>query len=225
MSASSDPGQAASLPDSTSGGTGLEPVASLLAFAGKLISGVRVRWVDCLPDTRQRIYFANHTSHFDFIVLWSALPRPVRRLTRPVAAQDYWESGRMRRYLAIRVFNAVLIERRRLEGQHNDAIERMLEAMGDRYSLILFPEGTRGSGGVMAPFRSGLYNLALQRPDVELAPVYLGNLSRVLPKGEFLPAPLGSSVTFGPPMHLREGEEREAFLERARAAVLELKPS
>lgn len=102
---------------------------------------------------------------------------------------------------------------------------QVLAAMGDSYSLILFPGCTRGSGGVVGPFRSGLYNLALQRPEVELAPVYLGNLSRVLPKGEFLPVPLASSVTFGPPMHVLEGEEREAFLERARAAVLELKPS
>ena len=206
-----------------SGGFGLP--ASMLAGLGRLISGASVRWEGCGPDTRQRIYFANHSSHFDFLVIWSALPRPVRLLTRPVAARDYWEASGPRRYLATCIFNAVLIERRPLEGRQNDAVGRTLAAMGDRYSLILFPEGTRGGGEAPAPFKSGLFYLARRRPDVELVPVYIGNLNRVLPKGEFLPVPLTSSVTFGPPMHVLEGEGSKPFLERARAAVLELKQS
>ncbi len=198
------------------------PVASLLAACARLLSGTSVRWLDCAPSTRQRVYFANHSSHFDFLVLWSALPAAVRRLTRPVAARDYWMAGRVRRYFASSVFNAVLIDRRHLEGQPNDAIEVMLEAIGGRYSLILFPEGTRGSGSVPAAFRSGLYNLALRRPDLELVPVYLRNLNRVLPKGEFLPVPLSSSVTFGAPIGVGPGEPREAFLARARECVVRL---
>jgi 1-acyl-sn-glycerol-3-phosphate acyltransferase len=197
-------------------------LASALAFAARLISGASVRWAGCEPSTRQRVYFANHSSHFDFLVLWSALPGDVRELTRPVAARDYWEASKIRRYLATRVFNAVLIDRRHVEGQTTDAIDILNEAIGERYSLILFPEGTRGAGPEPATFRSGLYNFALRRPDVELIPVYLKNLNRVLPKGEFLPAPLISSVTFGPPIQLEPGESREAFLAQARESVLAL---
>jgi len=198
--------------------------AAILAGLARVVSGASVRWVGCEPSPRQRIYFANHSSHFDFLVLWSALPGTVRRVTRPVAARDYWEAGRLRRYLATRVFNAVLIERRRLEGHHNDAIDVMLDAMGDGYSLILFPEGTRGTDAVPAAFRNGLHSLALRKPGLELVPVYLANLNRVLPKGELLPVPLTSSVSFGPPIQPRAGEEREAFLARAREAVLSLMP-
>ncbi len=198
-------------------------IASVLAALARLISGAGIRWVGCSPAPRQRIYFANHTSHFDFLVLWAALPGEVRRLTRPVAAQDYWRAGRLRRYMATRIFHAVLIERRHLTGP-NDALDVMLDALGDRHSLILFPEGTRGAGAEPGPFRSGLYNLGVRRPDVELVPAYIANLNRVLPKGAFLPVPLCSSVSFGPPLRVGEGEGRDDFLRRARQAVLDLRP-
>ena len=196
-------------------------IAALLAGLARVISGATVRWSGCAPDTRSRIYFANHTSHFDFLVLWSALPGEVRAVTRPVAAKDYWEAGRLRRYFATRVFRAVLIDRRHLADE-DDPVEVMLTAMGDRHSLILFPEGTRGTSGEVGPFRGGLYDLALLRPQAELVPVYIENLNRILPKGEFLPLPLMSSVTFGPVLRVGVGETKAAFLERARGAILSL---
>ncbi len=196
-------------------------IGSLLATAARLVSGAQVCWRGCRPETRRRIYFANHTSHLDFLVIWAALPAAVRARTRPVAAYDYWARGRLRRWLAERVFGAVLVERHRREGP-NDALARMLAMLDAGCSLILFPEGTRGRGDGIAPFRSGLYNLGRLRPDVELVPVYLENLGRVLPKGEFLPVPLRSRVVFGPPLRVADGEMREEFLERARVAVWEL---
>jgi len=196
-------------------------IAALLAGVARVISGATVRWSGCAPDTRSRVYFANHTSHFDFLVLWSALPGEVRAVTRPVAAKDYWEAGRLRRYFATRVFRAVLIDRRHLADE-DDPVEVMLTAMGDRHSLILFPEGTRGTSGEVGPFRGGLYDLALLRPQAELVPVYIENLNRILPKGEFLPLPLMSSVTFGPVLRVGVGETKAAFLERARGAILSL---
>jgi 1-acyl-sn-glycerol-3-phosphate acyltransferase len=207
----------------------IHPLASVIAAVARGISGVQVRWQGCRPDVRQRIYFANHTSHLDFVVLWSALPGEVRARARPVAAKDYWESG-MRAYLAQNVFRAVLVQRGARESTPEQVraeaaamINRLAEAMGDTESLIFFPEGTRGSGETMAPFRSGLYYLAKKRPDVELVPVYLENLYRILPKGEVLPVPLVSLLTFGEPMQLGDGEEKRAFLDRASAAVSALR--
>jgi 1-acyl-sn-glycerol-3-phosphate acyltransferase len=197
-------------------------LAAALALTARLISGANVRWLGCEPSEMQRVYFANHTSHFDFLVLWSVLPASMRAMTRPVAARDYWEAGRLRNYLATQVFNAVLIDRGRIEGQQNDAIDLMLEAMSSRFSLILFPEGTRGTESEPAPFRSGLYNLAIRRPDLEFVPVYLRNLNRVLPKGEFIPVPLISTVTFGEPLCVGDDETREGFLDRARDSVVDL---
>jgi 1-acyl-sn-glycerol-3-phosphate acyltransferase len=95
----------------------------------------------------------------------------------------------------------------------------MLDALDADSSLILFPEGTRGSGERMGEFRSGLYHLCRERPGVELVPVHMENLNRILPKGEAIPVPMVGRVTFGPPMWLEEGEPKDAFLRRAREAV------
>ena len=205
------------------------PLAGMIAAAARLVSGVQVRWVDSEPDPRQAVYFANHSSHLDFVVLWSSLPAEVRAMTRPVAAQDYWNAG-LRRALAVNVFRAVLVTRHTSKSEEHEAcaspllaIEHMLEAMGDTGSLILFPEGTRGAGEEVAAFKSGLYYLCQQRPGLRLIPGYLQNLNRILPKGEFLPVPFISKLTFGPAMALAAGEDKRAFLARAREAVCRLK--
>ncbi len=194
---------------------------NLLVLVAKFFSGSSARWIDCQPDTTQRVYFANHTSHLDAIIVWSALPRPVRMLTRPVAAKDYWDKGWVRSYLA-KVFNALLIDRREIK-VHQSPIDLMLREIGDTYSLIVFPEGSRNTKNEIQEFKSGLYYLSKKRPELELVPVYIENLNRVLPRGEFLPVPLLSCINFGPPMWLEQGEPKAEFLERARAAVCRLK--
>lgn len=193
----------------------------VLAFTAKLFSGATLRWVDCQPDTCQRVYFANHTSHLDALVLWSSLPRDVRAVTRPVAAKDYWDRGWIRRYIA-NIFNALLIDRREIK-VHQSPVDLMIKAIGDKYSLIVFPEGGRSVDGETRDFKSGLYYLGKKRPDLELVPVYIDNLNRVLPRGEFLPVPLLSCITIGPPIWLERHETKSEFLARARQAVLNLK--
>ena len=122
----------------------------------------------------------------------------------------------------MKVFNAVLVERSPTETSPNP-IDILLDGLGDRYSLIIFPEGTRGDGSTIAPFKSGLYRLGKARPDVELVPAYINNVNRILPKGEFVPVPMLASVSFGEPMHVGEDEDKSAFLDRARNAILELR--
>ena len=199
-------------------------LASAIAGGARLLTGATVRWIGSKPDSRQRIYFANHTSHLDFVVLWSVLPKELRKFTRPVAAKDYWQSG-LRNRIAVGVFRAVLVERAaahngqsQLESARH-ALEVLLRALGRRHSLIIFPEGTRGSGESIAHFKSGIYHLWCKRPDVEFVPVYLSNLNRILPKGEFLPVPVISHVVFGPPLQLEEHESKETFLTKAYHAL------
>ena len=197
----------------------------LLAAFARTMSGARPRWVGSKPEPTQRIYFANHTSHMDAIVIWSVLPPALRAVVRPVAAADYWSVGRVRRRLAIREFNAVLIDPTGESRERGESpVDVLVEAMGTRYSLILIPEDTRGSDPEQHEFRSGLYPLAQRRPDVELIPVYLSNLDRVTPRGAHVPVPPQCEVIFGPPLGRREGETQSDFLTRAREAVSSLKP-
>jgi 1-acyl-sn-glycerol-3-phosphate acyltransferase len=191
---------------------------SLFAAIAKFITGANARWAGCVPEIRQRIYFANHTSNLDTVVIWAALPPEVRDLTRVVGARDYWTKNKLRWYIANRIFNAVLIERKKPTA-HDNPLTDMLDAMGDKHSLIIFPEGGRQPGPEIAPFKSGIFHLAKDRPDIEFIPVLIENLNRILPKGEILPVPLLGSVSFGAPIKLENGEEKAAFLERAQAAI------
>jgi 1-acyl-sn-glycerol-3-phosphate acyltransferase len=192
-----------------------------LALLARLLSGASVRWAQCQPDTCQRVYFANHTSHLDAIVLWSVLPYNLRTLARPVAAKDYWNAGPVRRFMA-RTFNAILIDRTEIK-IHQSPVDLMIREIGDKYSLIVFPECSRSTGEGIGEFKSGLYYLGKKRPDLELIPVHIDNMNRILPRGEVLPVPLLSCITFGAPMWLESGEPKAAFLERAREAVRQLK--
>jgi len=193
----------------------------IITTLARFLSGASVRWIDCQPDTCQRVYFANHTSHLDMILIWSALPYDVRQRTRPVAAKDYWDRGPVRRYLA-KTYNALLVDRKEIK-VHQSPVDLMVREIGSTQSLILFPEGGRTGGETVGEFKSGLYYLSKKRPDLELVPVYIDNMNRVLPRGEFLPVPLLSCITFGPPMWLEAGETKNDFLARARLAVQSLK--
>jgi len=194
---------------------------AVIGFA-RLVTGVRANWRDCAPDPQPRVYFANHNSHGDFVLIWTVLPPALRRLTRPVAGADYWTVSAPRRFFGERVFRAVLIDRNR-DIRQEDPIALMSTALDAGSSLILFPEGTRNTTEQrLLPFKSGLYHLAAARPKIELVPVWIENLNRVMPKGEYVPIPLLCTVTFGAPITLRPDEDKTQFLDRARGALLAL---
>ena len=196
-------------------------LSTLLIGAVRLVVGAAPRWMGTTPGIAQRLYFANHTSHIDTLALWSALPPPLRARTRPVAAADYWGGDPVRRFIALKGLNAVLIDRARKDAEA-DPLQPLYDALDMGQSLILFPEGTRGAEALPGPFKSGLFHLAQKYREVELIPVYLDNLHRAMPKGSFFPVPLICTVRFGAPLARLSGEEKAAFLTRARDAVIGL---
>lgn len=199
--------------------------SACLAGLARAITGVIPIWLGTKPSQNQRIYFANHASHGDFILLASCLEPEERARTLAVAGADYWRSNRIRRVMAEDLLRTVLVERNWVE-RAQDPLEIMLKALDDGQSLIFFPEGTRNMGDEpLLRFRSGLYNLAVARPDVELVPCWIENMSRVLPKGTFLPVPLLCRVIFGAPIAVELDEDRKVFLHRAQQALLKLKPT
>jgi 1-acyl-sn-glycerol-3-phosphate acyltransferase len=194
----------------------------------KLLTGAHARWIGIDPvdesgQSPQRIYFANHQSNLDAPVIWSSLPPVLRKVTRPIAAKDYWDAGTLRKYLSKSVMNVVYIERLKVTKSSNP-LASMEQALDEGSSLILFPEGTRSMDdeGEMNEFKPGLYHLARKFPEVELVPVCLENLNRILPKGDFLLVPLIATVSFGSPIRLEEGEDKLKFLARAKLALMAL---
>ena len=190
-----------------------------LTLLARFITGAgSAHWIGCAPEPAQRIYFANHTSNLDALIIWAGLPYAVQKVTRPVAAHDYWTGDPLRLYLARNIFNAILIERKKVTVSNNP-IPQIIAAMGEDRSIIIFPEGPRNFGPEVGEFKGGLFHLAKARPAVDLVPVYLQNLNRILPKGEFLPVPLIATIYFGAPMRLEPGETKPKFLARARNAI------
>jgi len=198
-----------------------EAAGLTLSFLARLITGAQGHWHGCPPKAEQRIYFANHQSHFDWVLIWASLPRELRAMTRPIAARDYWTSTRIKHWITREVFNAVYVSRQRTDDE--DPLEPLMEALRNGDSLVIFPEGTRGNKDEPAAFKAGLYHLAEAFPAVQLIPAWIDNVQRVMPKGEVVPVPILCSVTFGAPMQLLTGEDKRAFLDRARQAVVALR--
>ena len=197
--------------------------AMAIVLFARIVTAARPIWDGVEPVAIKRVYFANHTSNGDFVLIWAVLPPHMRRRTRPVAAGDYWMTSKLKAFIGRDVFDAVLIDRNP-ETRERDPISQMAEALDGGSSLILFPEGTRNmSDAPLLPFKTGLYHLAVQRPDVDLVPVWIENLNRVMPKGEILPLPLLCTVRFGDALHLQKGESKGDFLARSHAELLALK--
>ena len=186
----------------------------------RLFTGVQSDWAGAEPEAVQRIYFANHTSHFDCLVLLSVLPRHLRRAVRPAAAADYWTTTKLKNWFSAKVMKIVPIDRHHLT-RTNNPINKLIEALDSGSSLIIFPEGGRcESDEAVSEFKTGLYHLCKQRPNIQLVPTYIDNANRVLPKGECVPIPLLCTVTFGQPIYFDPSESKQIFLKRAQQAVL-----
>ncbi len=199
-------------------------VASAICGFARLLTGARAVWKGCAPAAVQRIYYGNHTSHGDFVLIFASLPADLRAHTRPVAGADYWNATRLKRWIANDVLRAVMVERQKREGGPNP-VEQMVDALDHGDSLILFPEGTRNTTDLpLLPFKSGIFRTVEARPEVECVPVWIENLNRVMPKGQVLPIPLLCTLTFGTPLKVAPGEDKDAFLDRLRGGLVALAP-
>ena len=195
----------------------------LLAFIARVITGAQGHWKGCPPSNEQRIYIANHQSHFDLVLIWAALPTELRPRTRAIAARDYWTKSKFKQWLTTDVFNTVYVSRTK-SSPDEDPLEPLVEALNAGDSLLIFPEGTRSSRGEPQPFKSGVFHLAEQFPEVQIIPTWIDNVQRVMPKGEVVPVPILCTVTFGAPIRLEAGEDKRDFLDRARDAVIAQRP-
>jgi len=210
----------------------------VLAAVARLITGAQGHWKGVPPQAEQRIYFANHQSHLDWVLIWAVMPDDLRARTRPIAAADYWMRSPLRHWLTREVFRAVYVDRERKQAHrpspalteqatsvHSSPLAPLEAALRQGDSLVIFPEGTRNAQGEPQAFKSGLFHLARQFPGVQLIPCWVDNVQRVMPKGEVVPVPVLCTVTFGAPCNLQPEETKADFLARARAAVIALKPA
>jgi 1-acyl-sn-glycerol-3-phosphate acyltransferase len=126
----------------------------LLIGAVRALLGATPRWIGSKPEDRQRIYFANHTSHIDTVALWSALPPDLRAKTRTAAAADYWGSSALKRTIALQALNAVLIDRKRADPEA-DPLRPLYDVLEAGQSIIIFSGGNARAGAASRAFQVG----------------------------------------------------------------------
>jgi 1-acyl-sn-glycerol-3-phosphate acyltransferase len=184
-----------------------------------LFLGLRVRGREFLPAGDPFILVANHTSHLDTVSLLGLFPLRRLRAIQPVGAADYFGRGPWTSVFARTLFNVLLIERKHITAD-NDPVRAMETALRAGKSLIVFPEGTRGTGQELQAFHTGVARVLLRLPEVPVVPAFLLNTGRSLPKGEWIPVPFFCEVRLGR-ARLLSGAKEE-IVEALRRAVLEL---
>jgi 1-acyl-sn-glycerol-3-phosphate acyltransferase len=185
-----------------------------------LFIGLRVRGREHLPRSGQFILIANHSSHLDTASILSLFKITELRRVRPVAAADYFERNIFVSILTKTIFNILPIARKDIKSENNP-LRRMQAALEAGQSLIIFPEGTRGAGHEMGPFRAGVAHLIEKMPGVPVVPAYLVNMGRSLPKGEFIPVPFFCEARIGTPLTINGS--RQEIIRSLETAVRELK--
>jgi 1-acyl-sn-glycerol-3-phosphate acyltransferase len=182
--------------------------------------GLRVRGREHLPKRDPFVLYANHASHLDTVSLLNLFPLMRLERIQPVAAADYFERNRFVAWLSRTFINILPITRRHITAENNP-LRRMQAALALGHSIIIFPEGTRGSGEEIGHFHTGIAHLLAKTPDIDVVPAYLANMGRSLPKGEFIPVPFFCEIRLGAPRRI--SGNRQEMIEALEAAVHELK--
>lgn len=188
-----------------------------------------------LPAEGPILLASNHVSHADTAVIFTCLPRHVRRRFVAGAAQDYFFRGGPWQLVSRVLFNAIPISRDTKRGQ--DPLRHAVRALREGHALLLYPEGTRSKNGSLGPFRSGIGRLVSDFPGLPVVPIYVSNTAKVLPKGASFPRPIRVEVRFGEPLMLNAqpkfratwqiaaNDIREAIIQLSDGAALVARPS
>lgn len=166
----------------------------------RIFVGVKFDSGRFLTEEKQFIIVANHNSHLDTMTIMASLPRHVLYKVRPVAAADHFGKTRLKAKLSNYFINALLIQRKRdKQNEKNDPIFQMIKALDEGFSLIIFPEGTRGTPEVQQPLKPGVGIVLSQRPNVKYVPAYMKGMGKAMPKDDSLIVPHISTLVYGKP--------------------------
>lgn len=175
----------------------------------KLIVGVKFYKADFLLQEKQFIIVANHNSHIDTMALLASLPSSIIHKVKPVAAADYFGKTKFQAKFSNYFINTLLIVREKGGG----AIQTMKKALDEGYSLILFPEGSRGEPGKEQEMKPGVAILLSLCPEVKYVPVYMSGMGKIMPKGDSLIVPYDSVLIYGKPTRPNSTETNEILMQ------------
>ena len=160
------------------------------------------------------LIIANHTSHFDTLIVLSILPTGLFRRTAVAAAADrFYTERRKGAWYSLR-YNAFPITRH--GGKAALAYSEWL--LQNDWSLLIFPEGTRSRSGELLPFHAGPAMLALKQR-VPVLPISIRGASNILRPGTRMSRPARVGVRVGPPLAFGEDETVAGATAKMEAAM------
>ncbi|WP_414212139.1 lysophospholipid acyltransferase family protein [Citrobacter sp. C348] len=177
--------------------------------------GLRIRHRDRLPQQGPAIVVANHNSHMDVFALLSLFALRRQGRIHPVAAADYFLRNKGMAWFALNILNIIPITRK---GGEADPLAQCEQALRDGKILILFPEGTRGEPGILAPLKSGIWHLSQRMPEVPIIPVWLRGTEHIMAKGNRIPLPLFIDVNIGRPLVVQS--DKRVFMDDLRQQLM-----
>jgi len=164
----------------------------------KIFIGLKYNNRNVLKKKKQFILIANHNSHMDTMAIMSSIPSKYIHRVHPIAAADFFGGSKFKEKLMRYMVNATLIPRKRPESNEDiDPVQVMSNLIEKGRSIIVYPEGSRGTPGVMTGFKKGIGYLINKNPYVDVIPVYLDGIHKTLPKGKNLILPYNCEIIFG----------------------------
>jgi len=161
------------------------------------------------------IFMSNHVSTFDIQALFAAIPGPVRMLAKrelsrvPILGWSMWMAG------------FIFIDRAK-RSEAMSSLAKAGAAVRAGKSIVIFPEGTRGDGQSLLPFKRGGFQLALEA-GVPVVPVGIAGTEIVLPSHVLRPRPGRVVVRFGDPIEIgTDSADARALMARTAAAIDQL---
>lgn len=165
-----------------------------------------------IPHNRNTIVVSNHSSHLDMGFVKYALGTYGDGIVS-LAAQDYFFKDKWRRAYFDNLTNLAAFDRK---SGLRAGLRQSAEIIERGHTLLLFPEGTRSTDGVIREFKPAVAHLALTQ-GVDILPVYLGGTYEAMPKGSRLPVKRDIVARIGPPLRVSDLERLTQGMKFAQA--------
>lgn len=174
----------------------------------RLIFGVSYKNTSRFKGLKQFIIIANHNSHLDTMSILSALPFSQQTKVHPVAAADYFGKNRFTKFFTEFFVNTLLIERNKNQGR-SSALDDMDQLLKNGFSILIFPEGSRGEAEIIQEFKNGAAILLKKNPSICFIPIFMKGMGKALPKGDPFLVPTECQVRIGNPVSIDNIDQKE----------------
>ena len=188
------------------------------AFIACRLTHKHIRWVGGLehvPKSGPFVLVANHSSFFDHFLTGVALNSlrqdKVYFLTK---AESFTSPLKRRWHFSV---GAIPIQR---DKPDRDALESIYKTLKSGHPLVVYPEGTRGPGWPLLPFKDGAFRFAL-KAGVPIIPAGLVGTATLLPKGAIRTHKASIGICFGQPLDIPQTSQRDEQLAQLRSVAEE----